>query len=57
MYNEAAMKELLKDICDNKIGFPIIDDNKIKNIINHYIGNGDGKSSSRLLKALNKIFN
>ena len=57
VYNEAAMKELLKDICDNKIGFPIIDDNKIKNIINHYIGNADGKSSSRLLKALNKIFN
>ena len=55
--SESLMKDLLSDICDNKIGFPSIEDIKRKNIINHYIGNSDGKSSNRLLVALNKILN
>jgi len=56
-YDENSMKRYLNDICSNKIGFPVIDDEKRKNIINHYIGNIDGKSSNYLLNALNKILN
>ncbi len=56
-YDENSMKNYLNDICSNKIGFPNIDDEKRKNIINHYIGNNDGQSSNRLLNALNKILN
>ena len=49
------MNNYLNDICINKIEFPKVDETKRKKIINHYIGNSDGKSASRLLDTLNKI--
>jgi hypothetical protein len=54
-YDENSMINYLNDICINKIKFPNVDETKRKEIINHYIGNSDGKSASRLLDTLNKI--
>ena len=54
-YDENSMNNYLNDICINKIEFPKVDETKRKKIINHYIGNSDGKSASRLLDTLNKI--
>ncbi len=52
-----SMIRHLEDICKNKIHFPIKDKSKVDSIIDHYIGNYDGKSSDRLLSILNKTLN
>ena len=52
-----SMTKHLEDICNNKIHFPIKDKSKVDSIIDHYIGNHDGKSSDRLLSVFNKTLN
>ena len=54
--NDSMIKHL-EDICNNKIHFPIKDKSKVDSIIDHYIGNHDGKSSDRLLSVFNKTLN
>ena len=54
--NDSMIKHL-EDICNNKIHFPIKDRSKVDSIIDHYIGNHDGKSSDRLLSVFNKTLN
>ena len=55
--DNASMIKHLEDICKNKIHFPIKDESKVDSIIDHYIGNYDGKSSDRLLNVFNKTLN
>ncbi len=55
--DNASMIKYLEDICKNKIHFPIKDKSKVDSIIDHYIGNYDGKSSDRLLNVFNKTLN
>ena len=51
------MLEHLDNICKNKFSLDKNQIKKAKNIINHYIGNNDGKSSDKLLEFLNKTLN
>lgn len=55
--DNASMIKHLEDICKNKIHFPLKDKSKVDSIIDHYIGNYDGKSSDRLLNVFNKTLN
>jgi hypothetical protein len=56
-YNPDSMLEYLNNVCNDKISFSETQVEKVRNIINHYIGNNDGKSSDKLLDFLNKTLN
>ena len=56
-YNPDSMLEYLDNVCNDRISFPEIQIEKVRNIVNHYIGNNDGKSSDKLLDFLNKTLN
>jgi len=56
-YNPDSMLEYLDNVCNDRISFPENQIEKVKNIVNHYIGNNDGKSSDKLLDFLNKTLN
>ena len=56
-YNREFMLLHLNKVCNNSISFSKNQIKKIDDIIKHYIGNNDGKSSDKLLDFLNKTLN
>ena len=56
-YDETSMINYLNKFCSNQLDFPDVENEKINNIIDHYIGNKDGESSRRLLNTFNTIIN
>ncbi len=56
-YNRESMLLHLNKVCNNSISFSKNQIKKIDDIIKHYIGNNDGKSSDKLLDFLNKTLN
>ena len=56
-YDENSMTNYLNKLCSNQLDFPDVENEKINNIIDHYIGNIDGESSRRLLNTFNTIIN
>ena len=54
-YSKNEMIEHLNKICNNSLPSKSFDDKEINDAIKFYIGNVDGKSSSRLKNALNDI--
>ena len=56
-YNRESMLQYLNKVCNNSISFSKNQIEKIDDIVKHYIGNNDGKSSDKLLDFLNKTLN